>query len=293
MIFNKDGWKIKKEFKNVNFDIDFDLLKKKELEILENFIFCCEKINLKYYVTYGTLIGAVRHEGFIPWDDDVDVLMPREDYEKFITEAKEYLPENYFIQTMKTDPNYALNFAKLRDSNTTLFEKHVLDIDINHGIFIDIFPIDGYRKGENKVLDFRVKNTPVFEESDKNFISNTLNGFNRKFTYKLSEIIPNKLKIDISKISVPKDNPKFQDCDYVACLVDNFHIIPFKKDILGEGVKLNFENLKVNAPEKYDEYLKCLYGDYMKLPPEDQRVNHHNFHIVDINKSFREYQEKN
>ncbi len=84
-------------------------------------------------------------------------------------------------------------------------------------------------------------------------------------------------------MSVPKDNPKFEDCEYVACMVDNFYIMPFKRDFLGKGVKVDFENLKVNAPENYDEYLKVLYGDYMKLPPEDQRENHHNFHLADVN----------
>ncbi|MBF1036246.1 MAG: LicD family protein [Parvimonas sp.] len=296
MIFkfdSKNTWKIKSEYKKGKFDIDFEALKKKELEILKNFITCCEKMNLTYYIGFGTLLGAIRHKGFIPWDDDVDVCMPREDYDKFIAEASEYLPENYFIQTMETDPKYALNFAKLRDSDTTLFEKHVIDVDINHGVFIDIFPLDGYIKGQSKVMDLRVKQKPVFEEADTNALSNAISGFSKKFVYKLGESIPNKIKTDISKMSVPKDNPKFTDCEYVACLVDNFYIMPFKRDLLGKGVKVDFEGLKVNAPENYDEYLRVLYGDYMKLPPEDQRENHHNFHLADVNKSFREYQEKN
>lgn len=295
MIFkfdSKNSWRMKREFKKTKFDIDFDSLKKKELEILKEFISCCEQMNLTYYISYGTLIGAIRHGGFIPWDDDIDVCMPRPDYDKFISEGSKFLPENYFIQTMDTDPKYALNFAKLRDSDTTLFEKHVVDVDINHGVFIDIFPFDGYVKGQNKVLDLRVKENPVFEESDTNIISNTLNGLGKKLTYKLGETIPNKLKTDLSKLSVPKDNPSFEESDYVACLVDSFYIIPFKKEFLGKGTKVDFEGIKVNAPENYDEYLKILYGDYMKLPPEDQRENHHNFHIADVNKSFREYQEK-
>ncbi|BFT66393.1 MULTISPECIES: phosphorylcholine transferase LicD [Parvimonas] len=295
MIFkfdSKNSWRMKREFKKTKFDIDFDSLKKKELEILKEFISCCEQMNLTYYISYGTLIGAIRHGGFIPWDDDIDVCMPRPDYDKFISEGSKFLPENYFIQTMDTDPKYALNFAKLRDSDTTLFEKHVVDVDINHGVFIDIFPFDGYVKGQNKVLDLRVKENPVFEESDTNIISNTLNGLGKKLTYKLGETIPNKLKTDLSKLSVPKDNPSFEESEYVACLVDSFSIIPFKKEFLGKGTKVDFEGIKVNAPENYDEYLKILYGDYMKLPPEDQRENHHNFHIADVNKSFREYQEK-
>lgn len=284
-------WSIKKEIKNGTFDIDFEKLKKKELEILQNFISACEKMNLTYFIGFGTLLGAVRHGGFIPWDDDIDVYMPREAYDEFVKNGHKFLPENYFVQTIESEPLYALNFAKLRDSNTTLVERHVIDIDINHGVFIDIFPLDGYIKGKNKLLDLRAKDVPVFQEEDKNAISNAINGFNKKFLYKIGETLPNKLKTDLSKRAVPKDNPKYEDCEYVACLVDSFSIIPMKKEIFGKGVLIEFEGIKVNAPENCDEYLKKIYGDYMKLPPKEQRENHHNFHICDVDKSFREYQE--
>lgn len=282
-------WKIKKEILDGNFEVDLDKLKNKQLEILKVFIECCEKLKLKYFLAFGTLIGAVRHGGFIPWDDDIDLYMPRENYDFFVKNYSKYMPENYFMQTMDTDPLYALNFGKLRDSNTTLIEKHVLNIDINHGVFIDIFPLDGYIKGHNKVLDLRVKENPLFEEPDKNIISNTLNSINKKLAYKLGESIPNKLKSDISRKAIPKDNPKYSDCEYVASLADGFSIIPLKKSLFGEGVKIKFENLYANAPECYHEYLTILYGDYMKLPPKEQREPHHNFHFVDTDKSFREY----
>lgn len=284
-------WSIKKEIKKRNFKIDFEKLKKKEVEILQNFISACEKMNLNYFIAFGTLLGAIRHGGFIPWDDDIDVYMPREAYDEFVKNGHKFLPENYFIQTIESEPLYALNFAKLRDSNTTLVERHVIDIDINHGVFIDIFPLDGYIKGKNKLLDLRAKDVPVFQEEDKNAISNAINGFNKKFLYKIGETLPNKLKTDLSKRAVPKDTPKYEDCEYVACLVDSFSIIPMKKEIFGKGVLIDFEGIKVNAPENYDEYLKKIYGDYMKLPPKEQRENHHNFHICDVDKSFREYQE--
>lgn len=288
----KDKWVFKHEIKKGKFEIDIEKLKIKQLEILKNFIKCCDEMQLNYFIGFGTLLGAIRHGGFIPWDDDIDVCMPREDYDIFVEKGMNFLPEKYFIQTIETDPLYALNFGKLRDSNTTLIERHVLDISINHGVFIDIFPLDGYIKGKNRMIDLRVKETPIFEEPDKNSFSNAISGFNKKFVYKLGETIPNKLKTDISKLAVPKDNPKYSDCEYVACLVDSFSITPIKKEIFGKGTKIKFENLEVNAPEKYDEYLRILYGDYMKLPPEDQRENHHNFHFADVDKSFREFQEK-
>lgn len=282
---------LKKEFKNKKFNIDFEKLKKKELEILENFVKACEKMNLRYFIAYGTAIGAVRHKGFIPWDDDIDVCMPRCDYEIFIKNYKDFLEDKYFVQTIETDPLYALNFAKLRDSKTTLIEKHVVDIDINHGVFIDIFPLDGYEKGQNKMLDLRVKNNPVFEQADKNKIFNAISGFNKKFIYKVGENIPNKLKTDLSKLARPKDTKSYDDANFVCCIVDSFSIIPLEKEIFGNGTYLNFENLKVKAPKNYDLYLRKIYGDYMKLPPKEQRENHHNFYLCDTERSFRYYQE--
>lgn len=283
------SWKFKKEIINGKFEVDLEKLKTKQLEILKVFIECCEKLNLRYFLAFGTLIGAVRHEGFIPWDDDIDLYMPREDYDIFIEKYYDYVPKNYFMQTMESDPLYALNFGKFRDSNTTLIEKHVLNVDINHGVFIDVFPLDGYIKGYNKVLDLRVKENPLFEEPDKNLIVNKLNSINKKLVYRIGEVIPNKLKSDISKKAIPKDTPTYDECDYVASLADGFSIIPLKKSLFGNGVKLKFENMYVKVPENYHEYLTILYGDYMKLPPKDQREPHHNFHFVDTEKGFREY----
>ena len=117
-------------------------LKKSELEIFKSFLTVCEKLNVKYYLVEGTLLGAVRHKGFIPWDDDIDVGMLREDYELFIEKATEFLPENLFLQTYITDTEYSHGFAKIRNSQTTFIESNVRDCKINHGIYIDIFPLD-------------------------------------------------------------------------------------------------------------------------------------------------------
>ena len=117
-------------------------LKQIELNLLVCFKEICEKHKLDYFLTGGTLLGAVRHKGFIPWDDDIDVGMPREDYETFLRVASSCLPDGIFLQTRKTDPEVPFNFAKLRDSRTTFIETSIKDLDINHGVYIDIFPID-------------------------------------------------------------------------------------------------------------------------------------------------------
>lgn len=125
-------------------------LQRKQLEILLEFDRVCNEMRLNYSISSGTLLGAIRHKGFIPWDDDVDVVMLREDYEKFLEEGKRYLPKNYFIQTYENDKNYPHNFVKIVDISTTLREGYTSNIDMINGIFIDIFPID--RVSSNKII---------------------------------------------------------------------------------------------------------------------------------------------
>ena len=121
-------------------------LKAKELEIFKVIIDICDRLNLRYYVIGGTLIGAIRHKGFIPWDDDIDIGMMRKDYDIFLREAPKYLPEQYFLQTVWSDPEYLNCFAKVRDSNTTFVEIPVAKRKINHGVFVDVFPLDYYSR---------------------------------------------------------------------------------------------------------------------------------------------------
>jgi lipopolysaccharide cholinephosphotransferase len=118
-------------------------LQKKQLEILKEFDRVCRENNLTYFANGGTCIGAIRHNGFIPWDDDVDVMMPREDYEKLLKLQNPWSDSKYFLQTFRTDKHYVLNFAKLRDSSTTYLESLFYNIRQNHGVWIDIFPLDG------------------------------------------------------------------------------------------------------------------------------------------------------
>ena len=117
-------------------------IQKVELNLLKEFVKVCEKNNLRYFMVGGSALGCVRHKGFIPWDDDIDVAMPREDYEKFM-KMQDELPSYCFIQNYKTDPHYIYNYGKLRDSRTTFIESYYKYHRINHGVWIDIFPLDG------------------------------------------------------------------------------------------------------------------------------------------------------
>src|SRR5699024_6691307 len=267
--------------------IELEKLKKVGLDILKEFIRVCDLLDLKYYLAYGTLIGAVRHEGYIPWDDDVDVYMPRPDYEIFMKEAKKYLKDNYFVQNNDTDPEYLLRFAKLRDSNTTFIEEEYKKYTINYGIFIDIFPLDGYVKGKDFLLDMRIKQK-AFEESDNEVkFKNSLSTFNMKVIQKIGPILNKKINLEKTMNSYEDRAKKFsyKDSDYVAEMVGSIYIVPMKKDVFGEGKLMKFEDIYARVPDDYDTCLKLLYGDYMKLPPKEQREPHHNFVAMDTEKS--------
>ena len=123
-----------------------------EVEILDEFNRICNKHNLQYFLSYGTLLGAVRHQGFIPWDDDLDVSMPREDYEKFIEIAEDELNKEYYIDNKNTNDKYYLNFTKLRKKNTVFEQDFQVNYDGPKGIWVDIFPIDEIKKENSKLL---------------------------------------------------------------------------------------------------------------------------------------------
>ncbi len=134
-------------------------IQKEELRILIEFDRICRKHNIKYSLSYGTLIGAIRHQGFIPWDDDIDVGMLREDYEVFLEKGQKLLQSDLFLQTCYTDPKYPQVYAKIRKNNTSFVETTVKNIQMHHGIYIDVFPFDYYNDKRINNIVFSYKKT--------------------------------------------------------------------------------------------------------------------------------------
>ena len=261
-----------------------------ELEIFKQFISVCEKLNLKYYLLGGTLLGAVRHQGFIPWDDDIDVGMPREDYEIFIREAQQYLPVRYFVQTNVTDPDLPMNFAKVRDSETTYIETSVKDRKINHGAYIDVFPLDKHPDDEKELKKFQKKNVQLFRIIRKVFTLDKRVSFLRHVKQKLIQLLPSRYswkKAVALREELLKSNKGEKMLANYCGAWGKKEIVP--TEWYGEGAELTFEGLKVNAPKEYKAWLTQVYGDYMQLPPEEKRVGHHYTEIIDLEKSYTEY----
>lgn len=278
--------------------IEIEELRKIEFEIFRKFIDICDKLNLKYYLLGGTLLGCIRHKGFIPWDDDIDVGMLRVDYETFIKEASKYLPEYYFLQTVKTDPECPINFAKLRDSRTTFIETSLKNRKMNHGVFMDIFPLDFYPEKYFRSKIFHTKLTMCsvviidsFYHETAPSKSNTTSGIRNKIIKGISHLYSPSTDIALKR----KENlmKKFKSGKLVANICGAWgdkEIVPL--EWYGEGITLQFEGLNVRVPQEYDKWLTQVYGDYMQLPSVEKRITHHYTEVIDIKKSYLEYTEK-
>jgi lipopolysaccharide cholinephosphotransferase len=263
-------------------------LQKKLLEMFEWLTNFLHENNLRYYMIDGTMLGAARHKGFIPWDDDIDIAMPRDDYEKLLTLLKDDL-DHYVVESPNSSAaDYVYGISKFYDINTTMTEE--LKHNVTRGVYIDIFPLDG------------IGNT--MSESLKNYKS--VDFFNmllamktskyrkdRKWWKNCATFIGNIIPVSPKKLSKKLDRKcaeyNYDNCEYVGSLLSTYRAREImKKDVYGNPTLYKFEHLDVYGPEKYDEYLTILYKDWRKLPPEDKRKSAHDFIHLDVTKSWRD-----
>ena len=263
-------------------------LKKIETDMLKEFISICEKLNLKYYLAYGTLIGAIRHKGFIPWDDDIDVVMPRKDYEIFLEKAQALLPEHLFLQHIGTEPEYMTPFAKIRNSNTTFMQKSDMKYNINHGVFIDIIPLDFCPDSEKEFEKIMAKKKRYDFRINSSFDYGTVKNRNTKIKIALYKLLYPSLKaVKIKREKLYKSVSETNQFTVYCFLKPWLNTAPV--EWFGEGVEVDFEGLKAIVPKGYHEWNTQLYGDYMQLPPLSEQVPHHYTGIIDLTKSYKEY----
>lgn len=248
----------------------------------------CEKHNLNYFLLAGSALGAVRHKGFIPWDDDLDIGMLREDYDKFMEYAKEELPKAIFMQTWDTDENYALPFLKLRLEGTKFVERNTKDVDLHKGIYIDIFPFDNVPADE-QAQKKQAKETSFYWKcllAKNHYVLWDDKDWKKKSIYRLVRMATSVMskkqiqaKIDAQMLAYNR-----QKTEEVVAIGGSYGYWKEKKKRLWlETTEIvRFEDDYFPIPKAYDAYLKSLYGDYMKLPPEDQRENRHNICEFDL-----------
>ena len=243
-----------------------------ELEILNEIDRICKKNNIKYFLIFGTLLGAVRHSGFIPWDDDVDIGMLQEDYNKFIKIASAELNEKYILDCGTTNKDYYLPFAKVRNKLTRFEEKNAINYNGNKGIWVDIFPF-GYTKYKkiNIVMKFKSKFLGLLYGCliEKNLKLNNC-GFKAKLA---SKILSNHFVMKLINFLTLKNK---ETNNLVFCNISKI----FNKNDFLPLVQLKFQDYEFPVPNNYDKILRELYGDYKKLSPINQRETHNPLKIV-------------
>lgn len=261
--------------------LSIDEIKKTELNILIEFADFCKKNNLKYYLAYGTLLGAIRHKGFIPWDDDIDVYMPRPDYDKFL-KLTGFSPIKANLETRLYDYCAHTNiypFAKIIDTDSIVYEKGKSKANVS-GIWIDIFPLDAFPLEVNKAKKLFNKYLTLRKFQD---LATTYPFFANqnlfKKIYKTVFVAPFIRLYDVKKICKKMDllaqTYSYEDSEAVADLTWGDNIESYvMKDELEPSIEVEFENHMFAAPNKWHEYLTRVYGDYMKLPPVEQRIVH-------------------
>lgn len=254
-----------------------------ELEILKEVQKICEKNEIEFFIIGGTALGAKRHGGFIPWDDDIDIGMTRENYNKFLEISQVQLNNHFFLQTPYTDINSTNAFAKVRKDNTKFIEWRNRNIKMHNGIYIDVFPYDNIPDAEilrkkqfNKVQRlqkyFVYKQTKELSEKPDGKSAN-VRSFFRKVIHCIFKLVP--MKFLISKLEKEMCRYNHIETRTQACLFFPKYMVEcMDNEVLYPIQFVNFENMHVPAPNDIDEYLKTHYGEYMTLPPQSQRVGH-------------------
>lgn len=245
------------------------------LSIMDEIHNICSNLNIHYYMVGGTLLGAVRHKGFIPWDDDLDIAMPREDFNRFIDVCNEYLPKHLRLRWITTDKNYWASFAKIENINTSFCDEELYGSGINLGIFVDVFPLDQVECLNDDVIDNKKKIKRIGSCRYYRIIKWRY-AFKKKLYAVLSTGLRNQHQLNDLQIKLmTKDNGRmFQ---YIANYGSNYSISKqtIKSECYGRGVLLPFEGRVYRAPSNAEAILESVFGkNYMKLPPVDKRETH-------------------
>ncbi len=261
-------------------DITLRKLQLTELEILKHVHQVCSDNSITYYLVGGTLLGAIRHKGFIPWDDDLDIAMPRKDYIRFIDIcSKGALGEDYYLHHTQTDKDYWLAFAKVKKNNTLFDENIYRDMQCNKGIFIDVFPLDFCNN--NIGLHYNVKAKLIKKFSyiiQMRRLNKPSLGFSTTVFYWLTRMLP------ICTLSKLRDNicSSEKDGQYIINYGSNYKYQKqtMPKNYYEPAVLVPFEDSEFYAPHESIKYLEHLFQNWEHLPQEEERRNHNPSAII-------------
>lgn len=273
-------------------EIKNEEIQKVELKILKVLSAICEKESLEYFLMYGTLLGAVRHKGFIPWDDDLDIMMKRFDYDKLlqylILHEKELEPYKLFSKL--NNPDYPFMIARFCDTRYKYLANN--EADCGMGIFIDIYPLDGaghsWREVQRNGNYFRFLSSMCFLASREHFFLSRKE-YSAKINLKTTTIkFPLYLvakmfgvKYFLKRLDTLKDKYKYEECDFVGPTTwqSDYKRDVMKKEWVDKTVFIEFEGEKFRVPKEYKKVLEHKYGNYMEMPPAEKQVATHDYKV--------------
>jgi lipopolysaccharide cholinephosphotransferase len=257
-------------------------LKKIELEVLISIDKICRDNDIKYFLFGGTLLGAIRHKGYIPWDDDIDICMLREDYDKFRHVIEFNNPDIYFL-CVENSEDYVHPFGKVCSKGTLVYEPGLKKTN-NLGVFVDIFPFDEYGNShfKRKILNIRMYINHKFRwlGSITVYVK----------TFRWFDNIPNYLGYLYANIfgaphfakKIDKLATKYNDTNSLYLVNSAGHLEVFEKSIFESTCIADFEGVKFPIPIGYDKCLRILYGNYMELPRVEERIHSHDLNAYRI-----------
>lgn len=266
-------------------------LQLKELDTLVYFKEFCDKNNLLFYLCGGCCIGSLRTGGFIPWDDDIDILMPRDDYEKLYKLWDNDKQKRFKL--LRTDEKIFTGniFTTIVDTETTCVKANQAHLDIPFGIMMDIFPIDGCPKGKFK-RTMQKLNAMIYSLFLAQIVPENHGGIMALGSKLLLSIVRSPKAREKKWRNAERRMSKYKiaDCEYVTELCEGVHSMQpeYPKEWFASAVYREFEGLQMPIPVGYDSYLKKAFGDYMTLPPEDKQKPHHDMILVDTERSYKE-----
>ena len=266
-----------------------------ELTILKDIKKVCDRYKIRYYISGGTLLGAVRHQGFIPWDDDIDIMMPYEDYQRFLEVAQEELGDQYFVQNSETDPSYSFAYTHVRKNNTAVLRDWDFAVRTHHGAWVDINPLVRVRGNRDrriknsllKVCYFLIMNDHSFSVSESWLVERSSIWMVRLI--KLARKIPKSIRSRIRKWILSKIIHEKRG-KFISFIWTRLSV-PIPADAYeGEPVMLPFEDDEYPAPRGYEQFLSLSYGDYMTPPPpENRNGGHGDYVVIDLEHDWAEY----
>lgn len=269
-------------------------MQNKQLEMLHELDRVCKKLNIRYYLSSGTCLGALRHGGFIPWDDDVDVYMYWKDAEK-LAQNQNMLEHNYFVQSRHTDPNVKESLYRLRDSSTTMILENDKDLNINHGIFIDIYILYPYPDNPFKahilILKSFLYRVLIARQGPENhglIAKKAGDIFYKLFPDWLVERTINQIENEYKY-----NGGKRYFATYFGRDVSLAKSIIYPKKWFSKPRMLQFEDLLVACPGETEKYCELQYGrSFMELPPIEKREPHHDYIYASTTVPYKEYLDK-